>query len=67
MSNTSFLSSLFFFNDENRGVNISEPESTEESGLRTSSNKIPRKPFTHNAPRTRLPSWKNDDDSESRF
>jgi hypothetical protein len=67
MSNTSFLSSLSFFNGEYRGVNISEPESTEESGLRTSSSKILRKPFNHNAPRTRLSSWTNDDDGESRF
>jgi hypothetical protein len=67
MSNTSFLSSLSFFNEKYREVNINEPESTEESGLRTSSNKPLRKPFNHNAPRTRLSSWTNDDDGESRF
>jgi hypothetical protein len=65
MSDTSFLSSLFF-NDEYRGVSNSEPESTEESGLRTSSNRISRKPLNHNAPRTKLSSGTNDDDDEGK-
>jgi hypothetical protein len=66
MSDTSFLSSLSFFNNESEyhGINIREPESTAESELRALNHKIPRKALKHDAQSTTL-SPGTDDDGKS--
>jgi hypothetical protein len=63
MSDTSFLSSLSFFNNESEyhGINIREPESTAESELRVLSHRIPRKALKHDAQRTTLSRGGDDD------
>jgi hypothetical protein len=63
MSDTSFLSSLSFFNNESEyhGINIREPESTAESELRVLNNRIPRKALKHDAQRTTLSPGSGDD------
>jgi hypothetical protein len=68
MSDTTFLSSLSFSNNESEyhEINNREPENTAESELRVLNHKIPRKALKHDAQRTTL-SPGTDDDGKSLF